>query len=130
VKLTPLLATPPTVTTTFPVVAPDGTDVRMLVAFQLVTVAVVPLNVTVPCVGPKFVPVIFIDIPTGPEVEDRLVITGAAIVVIVSVRVALPVPLAFVALSVTVDVPAVVGVPEINPVVPLNDNPAGSPVAP
>jgi hypothetical protein len=102
----------------------------MLVAFQLVTVAVVPLNVTVPCVGPKFVPVIFIDIPTGPEVEDRLVITGAAIVVIVSVRVALPVPLAFVALSVTVDVPAVVGVPEINPVVPLNDNPAGSPVAP
>ena len=34
----------------------------------------------------------------------------------VSVRVALPVPLALVALSVTVDVPATVGVPEIKPV--------------
>ena len=48
----------------------------------------------------------------------------------VSVRVALPVPLALVALNVTVDVPAVVGVPEINPVVVLTDNPPGSPVAP
>ena len=37
VKLTPLLATPPTVTTTFPVVAPLGTVVPMLVALQLVT---------------------------------------------------------------------------------------------
>jgi hypothetical protein len=57
------------------------------------------------------------------------VITGVA-TVIVSVRVALPVPLAFVALSVTVDVPAEVGVPEISPVVLFTDNPAGSPVAP
>ena len=47
VKLTALLATPPTVTTTFPVVAPVGTVVVMLVALQLVTVASVPLNVTV-----------------------------------------------------------------------------------
>ena len=47
VKLTPLLATPDTVTTTFPVVAPDGTVVAMLVLLQLVAVAVVPLNLTV-----------------------------------------------------------------------------------
>ncbi len=78
VKLTPLLATPPTFTTTFPVVAPLGTDVAMLVALQLVTVAAVPLNVTVlvPCVDPKFVPVIVTAVPTDPEVGDRLVIDG------------------------------------------------------
>jgi hypothetical protein len=35
---------PPTVTTTFPVVAPAGTVATMLVADQLVVVAVVPLN--------------------------------------------------------------------------------------
>ena len=50
----------------------------MLVADQLVGVAVVPLNVTVlvPCVAPKFVPVIVTDVPTGPLVGDRLVTVG------------------------------------------------------
>ncbi len=43
----PLLAKPPTVTTTLPVVAPDGTEATIEVALQLVGVAVVPLNVTV-----------------------------------------------------------------------------------
>ena len=47
VKLTPLLATPDTVTTTFPAVDPLGTGTTMLVELQLVGVAVVPLNVTV-----------------------------------------------------------------------------------
>jgi len=47
VKLTPLLATPPTVMTTLPVVAPVGTGTAMLVAPQLVGVAAVPLKVTV-----------------------------------------------------------------------------------
>ena len=47
VNAEPLLATPPTFTTTFPVVAPVGTEVAMLVALQVVIVAVVPLNVTV-----------------------------------------------------------------------------------
>jgi hypothetical protein len=47
VNLMPLLATPFTVTTTFPVVAPEGTEVAMLAALQLVAVAVFPLNVTV-----------------------------------------------------------------------------------
>ena len=44
VKLIPLLATPPTVTTTLPVVAPAGTGTTILDALQLVAVAVEPLN--------------------------------------------------------------------------------------
>jgi len=55
VKTTELLAWPPTVTTTFPVVAPLGTGTAMLVALQLVGVAAIPLKVTVllPCVVPN-----------------------------------------------------------------------------
>jgi hypothetical protein len=48
----------------------------------------------------------------------------------VSVKVALPVPLAFFALSVTDDVPDAVGVPEINPLLVFTVSPAGNPVAP
>ena len=55
-------------------------------------------------------------------------ITGAA-AAMVSVRVALPVPPPLVAPSVTVEVPAAVGVPEISPVAVLTDKPAGKPVA-
>jgi hypothetical protein len=128
VKLTPLLATPPTVTTTFPVVAPVGTEVTMVVEFQLVVVAAVPLNFTVP-EDPKFVPVIVTVVPAPPDVGVRLVIDGVAAAVTVSVRVAVPVPVAFVALSVTVEVPAAVGVPEINPLPVFTDSPAGNPVA-
>src|SRR6266567_3928736 len=78
VKGTPLLATPTTVTTTFPVVAPAGTGATMLVALQLVGVAVVPLKVTVlvPWDAPKFVPVIVTEEPTGPEVGLRPVMFG------------------------------------------------------
>lgn len=47
VKFTPLLATPPTVTTTLPVVAPVGAGATILVVLQLVGVAVLPLNLTV-----------------------------------------------------------------------------------
>lgn len=47
VNATALLATPPTVTTTLPVVAPLGTGTMMLVALQLVGVAGALLNVTV-----------------------------------------------------------------------------------
>ncbi len=76
-KNTELLATPPTVTTTFPP-APMGTGATMLDALQLVGVAAVPLNVTVlvPCVAPKFAPVIVTEVPTGPEVGLRVVILG------------------------------------------------------
>jgi hypothetical protein len=56
------------------------------------------------------------------------VITGFA-TVIVSFIVAFPVPRLLVALSVKVEVPAAVGVPEINPVVLLTASPAGNPVA-
>jgi hypothetical protein len=50
----------------------------MLVALQLVGVPAVPLNFTVlvPCVDPKFVPVIVTEAPTAPEFGDRLVMFG------------------------------------------------------
>jgi hypothetical protein len=79
VYMTPLLGSPPTLTITLPVVAPDGTVATMLVALQLVTVAATPLNVTVlvPCAAPKFVPVIVTWVPTGPELGFRLVIDAS-----------------------------------------------------
>jgi hypothetical protein len=81
VNALPLLSTPLACATTLPVVAPDGTVATMLVALQHVphTVAVVPLNLTVlvPCVEPKFVPVIVTDAPIPPLVMERLVIAGA-----------------------------------------------------
>ena len=51
----------------------------MLVALQLVTVAVVPLKFTVPLpwLDPKLVPVIVTAAPTAPVVIDRLVMLGA-----------------------------------------------------
>ncbi len=81
VKLTPLVATPLTVTTTLPVVAPVGTGTTMLVSFQLVGVAAFPLNFTVlvPCVEPKLVPVIVTDAPTAPEAGDKLVTLGITV---------------------------------------------------
>lgn len=83
VKVMPLLATPETVTTTGPVVAPLGTGAAMLVALQLVGVAVVPLKFTVlePCVEPKFTPVIVTEVPTEPDAGERLVTLGAAVTV-------------------------------------------------
>jgi hypothetical protein len=78
VKFTPLLATPPTVTTTLPVVAPLGMGAAILEPLQLVGVEAMPLNVTVlePWLAPKFVPLIVINVPTGPEVGFKLVILG------------------------------------------------------
>jgi hypothetical protein len=81
VKVTPLLATPLTVTTTLPVVAPPGTVTVMLVALQLLTAAGVPLNVTCP-LAPKLVPLIVTAVPTAPEVGFRLLIEGAAAVTV------------------------------------------------
>lgn len=80
VKVTPLLATPPTVTTTGPVVALTGTGAVMLVAVQLLGVVVTPLKVTVlvPCVDPKLVPLIVTAVPTGPEVTERPLMLGGA----------------------------------------------------
>lgn len=78
VKFTPLLAIPPTVTTTFPVVALLGTGTTMLVSLQLVGMPVVPLKVTVlfPCDAPKADPVIITDVPTTPPAGVRLVMAG------------------------------------------------------
>src|SRR5215467_12390847 len=84
VKADPLLATPPTVTTTLPVVAPAGTTATIDVALQLVIeVAVVPLNFTVlvPCVAPKLEPLIVTELPTDPEVRERVAIEGVEVIV-------------------------------------------------
>jgi hypothetical protein len=65
VNVTPLLATPATVTATGPVAALAGTVAVMLVAFQLVALAVTPLKLTVlvPCGVPKFDPAMVMDWP-------------------------------------------------------------------
>ena len=78
VKLTPLLATLDTVTTTFPVVALLGTCTTIFVEVQLVVVPGVPLNVTVllPCEVPKPFPLIVTEVPAEPEVGDKLVMLG------------------------------------------------------
>ena len=81
VKPTPLLATVPTVTTTLPVVAPDGTGTVIELELQIVGVAAVPLKVTllVPWLEPKLVPAIVTDVPTAPDVTDRLVMLGTTV---------------------------------------------------
>ena len=48
----------------------------------------------------------------------------------VSANVAVPVPVALVALRATVEVPVALGVPEISPVLVLTVRPAGNRVAP
>ena len=57
-----------------------------------------------------------------PLATRELVMTGVA-GLIVTVRFWFPVPSAFVALMVPLNVPAVVGVPENNPVVPVKPTP-------
>jgi len=81
VKGTPLLAAPPTVTTTLPDVAARGAGTTIVVVLQLVGVAAIPLNVTVfePCVDPKFAPEIVTDVPGTPLLGDVLVMDGAGI---------------------------------------------------
>src|SRR5260370_19431177 len=80
VKLIPLLATPDTVTTTLPVVAPAGTGATMLVALQLVGVASVPLNCTVfvHWDAAKYVQVMVEYVRAAAEVGDKPVMPGAA----------------------------------------------------
>jgi hypothetical protein len=75
---TPLLASPPTVTTTFPEVALEGTGTTILVALQPVGDAATPLNVTVlvPWVAPKLEPEMVTEVPNGPDVGLRLEIPG------------------------------------------------------
>src|SRR5437899_6888034 len=63
-----------------------------------------------------------------PVAVPALVMTGVA-GVIVTASVWGPVPPALVALRVTVEAPALVGVPVMSPVVSLSARPAGNPVA-
>jgi uncharacterized membrane protein (DUF441 family) len=93
VKLMPLLARPPTVTTTLPVVAPVGTVMVMLVAFQFAAVpALVPLAVTVlvPWLAPKSPPVMVKNVPTAPEEGDKLVMLGGTVTMNVTPLLATP----------------------------------------
>jgi hypothetical protein len=89
-----LLATPPTLTMTLPVVAPAGTGTTMLDADQLVGVAVVPLNVTllVPIADPKFEPAIVTAVPAAPLAGERPVRLGPTKLVIVNAMALLAVP--------------------------------------
>jgi hypothetical protein len=81
VKPAPLLAWPPTVTTTLPDVAPTGTGTAMLVALQVVGVAVVPLNVTVlaPWVAPKLAPAIVTGTPIAADAGSTFVMLGGTV---------------------------------------------------
>jgi len=67
-----LLAAPPTLTTTGPLVAPLGTNAVMLAGLQLLAAAAVPLKVTEldPWVKPKFDPAIVTDKPIGPMLAE------------------------------------------------------------
>ena len=79
VKLVALVAVlPPTVTEIGPVVAPDGTVAVILVDVLAVTVAAVPLNITMLFAGvvSKFVPVMVTVVPMGPLAGAKLVIVG------------------------------------------------------
>jgi hypothetical protein len=64
-----------------------------------------------------------------PLADVALVMTGSS-AAMVRIKVAFPDPVLLVARSVTVEAPAAVGVPEINPVELLTARPAGKPVAP
>jgi hypothetical protein len=83
VKRTPLLGTPPTYTSTFPVVVPAGTGAVILVLVQFDALVCTPLNLTklciVPTVGPKFVPVMVTLVPIGPAVGLMLVMLGGGV---------------------------------------------------
>jgi hypothetical protein len=50
----------------------------MLEEFQVVMAAVVPLNVTLPGLAPKFAPVIVTVAPTTPPAGDKVEMLGAA----------------------------------------------------
>jgi len=75
---TPLLAIPPTVTTTFPLLAVAGTVKAILVALHVDTVAVTPFRVTVlwPCRDPKLIPEIVTDVPEPPDAGESELMHG------------------------------------------------------
>ena len=76
---------PPTVTVTRPVVAPAGIVTVRLVEVAAVTVAVVPLNLTILSEGVVLndVPVTAIDVPTEPASGEKLVMDGDTLKLVV-----------------------------------------------
>jgi len=80
VKLSALLAVPPAVTTTLPVVAPVGTGTVIDPSLALVGVAAVPLNLTVGVV-PKPAPVMVTVAPIPPVVGKIPVMPGPGVTV-------------------------------------------------
>jgi len=80
VKATTGVVTPPTLTATLttPVPAPGGGRALICVAVQTIGFAAMPLKVTVlfPCGNPKGPPLICTEVPTVPEVGDKLVMVG------------------------------------------------------
>ena len=91
VNVAPLLATPPTVTVTFPVVAPlgTGTDARRRPGRRRRRDPV-ERHRLVPWVAPKFVPVIVTDAVTAPLVGDSEVIVAVGTTVNVTPLLATP----------------------------------------
>jgi hypothetical protein len=81
VNITPLLATPPTVTTTFPDVAAVGTVTVMDPEAHAVDEAATPLNVTEFPVAepPKPDPEIVTVAPTSPVVIDKPEMNGVTV---------------------------------------------------
>jgi len=78
VKGTALLGPSPTATTTGPLMAVGGTGTTMLLALQLLGVAVTPLKVTVLSASavPKFVPAIVTDVPAVADAGVMPAILG------------------------------------------------------
>ena len=72
-------AVPTGVTTVIgPVVAPDGTEVTILVALSVEITAGVPLKLTL--VAPeRLIPLIVTEVPTGPELGEKLLMVGAVV---------------------------------------------------
>jgi hypothetical protein len=83
VNVTELLASPPTVTTTGPVVVPEGTVNVMAVLLHALVVTVTPLTWSVlePWLVPKLVPFTVTVPPMGAAGGDKLVMTtgGSAV---------------------------------------------------
>ena len=61
----------------------------------------------------------------APGAVCPAVMIGTPSVIVKAILVAAPVPYSFVPVNEAVNEPFVVGVPEINPLAPFNDNPAG-----
>lgn len=82
----PALVAPATVTETLPVLAPAGSTAVILFAFHEVILATIPLNATVPvpCVAPKWEPLITTEEPTGPELGERPLTMGPVWNVVIS----------------------------------------------